>query len=131
MAQDNGHYTNKAIEVVRHLSEKFRPEIGGGFQTILVALAKVYRRHDNNIVDHATMSVIKCEKEVHGVSESDFLEAIREVFQPKIPIVYPTQFRPVMIIHPNGTVLWMETASETEATPPAEPAAVATADERT
>jgi hypothetical protein len=131
MAQDNGRHVNKAIEVIRHLSERFRPELGRGYQSILVALAKVYRKHDNNVVDHAVMGVIKCEKDVHGVSESDFLEAIRLVFEPKRPIIYPTQFQTVMVIHPDGTILWMETEEPKQASVAEPPAAAPTADEPT
>lgn len=109
MPQENGQGLDHAIEVIRHLRAKHSPSLEAGYYSILVALAKVYRKHDNSIVDHGTMSVIRCEREVHHVSETDFLDAIRLVYQPKYPIVYPTQFQPVMIIHPDGTVLWMAT----------------------
>jgi hypothetical protein len=112
MGQENGRNDNPAIEVVRHLKQKFSPSLDGGYRIILIALAKVYRNDDRNIVDHAVKSVLLCEKDVHHLTEQQFLEAIRVVFPHDYPIVYPDQFNPFLIIHPDGTVLWMKQTPE-------------------
>jgi len=110
----------KAVAVVRHIVQRS----GRGdhartnevtYRAVLVALASVYRADGRNQVDQAIRGVIACEKDVHHLTEDDFLEAVRIVFQPVYPIVYPDQFRPVLIIDPDGKVLWMVTTSAHEA----------------
>jgi len=65
--------------------------------------------------------MIMCEKDVHQVSEDDFLEAIRIVYQPQYPIVYPDQFRPYLIIDVDGTVLWIQPETAPKPAAPPEP----------
>lgn len=99
---------NPAIAVIAHIKERFSNAEGVTYQSVLTALANVYRGQNRNPIDHAIRSILACEKDVHGVTESQCLEAVRIVFAPKFPIVYPDQFRPLQIIDPDGRVLWVQ-----------------------
>lgn len=94
-----------AVAVVQHIASKSHAR-DLVYQQLLTVLAHVYRGDSRNQIDHGIRSVILCEKEVHHLTEEQFLEAIRIVFQPTVPIVYPDQFRPLLIIAPDGQILW-------------------------
>ena len=96
-----------AIAVVQHLASKphTRDLV---YRQLLTVIAHVYRGDSRNQVDHGIRSVVMCEKEVHHLTEDQFLEAIRIVFQPTVPIVYPDQFRPLLIIASDGKILWKQ-----------------------
>ncbi len=94
-----------AIAVVQYLASK-SPLRDQTYRQILVALANVYHGDGRNPIDPSVRSVIDCEKDVHFLTEDQFLEAVRLVYQPSIPIIYPDQFAPICIIAPDGQILW-------------------------
>ena len=107
MGQDSGQ-ADVLIRIIQYIkSMVMSPE--SAYRETLTALAMVYREDRRNPVNQAIRSVIACEKEVYGRTEEQFLEAIRIVFEPRVPIVYPDQFCPVIIFHPDGHVLWSRT----------------------
>lgn len=109
MGQEYGHVDNPVVPVIQHIKTTILTSEEIAFRETLIALAMVYRRDARNPVNQAIRSVILCEKEVYGRREDQFLEAIRIVFAPKVPIVYPDQFRPVIILSADGHVLWSAT----------------------
>lgn len=117
MGQDNGHNQNPAIEVVRHIKATHSPSGEVTYRETLTALALVYRGDSRNPINQSIKGVISCEREVHRLTEDQFLEAVRIVFAPKYPIVYPDQFRPFLIIDVDGRVLWMHAPEPKPALP--------------
>lgn len=98
-----------AVAVVQYLANK-TSQRDQTYRQILVALANVFHGDGRNPIEPSVRSVIDCEKEVHGLTEEQILQAVRVVFQPLIPIIYPDQFAPICIIAPDGQILWRKPA---------------------
>lgn len=119
MSNSNGHAEKtRAVKLVEHFKAKGVGHFPSNtYRTILIAMGKVYRNVDHNIVDHPTREVLIVAKEVDGVSERELLEALISVFDLGIPIVYPDQFDPILILAPDGSELWRKPPSEKKEAP--------------
>jgi len=107
---DNGHGEDRpAVKLLRLLAAGSKEH---KLRSIVRAIGKVYRRGDTNQVDHSICEVLRIEKDLHGMTENELLDALVLVFNPIYPIVYPDDFKPVLIIAPNGKILWQEPAKE-------------------
>ncbi|MCC7522699.1 hypothetical protein IT407_02785 [Candidatus Uhrbacteria bacterium] len=119
MSNSNGHAEKtRAVKLIEHFKSRGTGTLPSNtFRIILMAMGKVYRNVDHNIVDHPTREVLTVAKEVDGVSERELLEAMITVFGLGIPIVYPDQFNPILILAPDGSELWSRPAPEKKDAP--------------
>lgn len=119
MSGGNGHADkSRAVKLIEYLKQRGSGHLATtSYRTILIAMGKVYRNVDHNIADHPTREVLSVAKTVDGVTEREMLEALITVFQLGIPVVYPDQFDPILILAPDGTELWRKPVSEKKDAP--------------
>lgn len=108
MSGNNGHAEKtRAVKLIEYLKQKGAGHLATTtYRTIMIAMGKVYRNVDHNVSDQAVREVLSVAKNVDGVTEADLLQAMISVFNLGIPVVYPDQFDPVLILAPDGSELW-------------------------
>lgn len=70
-------------------------------------IAIEYRNRHGFQCDESIRKLIRFGKTVEGVSELEFIKAVREILHGEgEPVVYPDDERPELILAPDGSLLW-------------------------